>query len=549
MAGYIGKNGLQITEQSANVVPAFSVSTFTATATVGESFTHTPTVTDPDKIAHSFYLTASPPAEYDINSSTGVVTANPVQQAGTISFELNVTDGPNVTTQNVSITVSNIPVSYSGISGTKVLGVAETFTPTITNPNNVTLTFALSGMPGFTIDSSTGVITGTYTATGTITPTVTVTDQYNNTLTLNFSFTTYHISIVYSGGNEPSGALYNNQVYTYTPTITNPSNVPLTFVIASQSSGGLSINSSTGVITGTPTTVGSNTLSVTSTDQYSNVQTFNFSFSVGIGPLSTVPSGATSIINSGYGVLYANGGTHTFTVPNGISYVRAVAVGGGGTGNYTYSGSATGGSGGGLGYKDNISVSAGNTVSVTVGGTSGTSSFASHCSGSGGSSSGSSRTGGSYSGDGGGQGGNTTDPGGYNQSGGGGSGGYSGQGGSGTQSAGTDGSGGAGGGGGGGHWARGGGGGGTGVSFDLTAGTNGSGGLYGGTHSTLNNDSGGGYGTSTIGASDGSHSSAGAHGGSGGGGGAGGQTNYGFSSGTGGSGYVAVWWQENGAQW
>ena len=547
MAGYIGKNGLQITEQSANAVPAFSVSTFTGTATVGASFTHTPTVTDPDKISHSFYLAGNPPSEYNVNSSTGVVTSNAVQQAGTVTFELKVTDGPNVATQNINITVSQIPVSYSGISGTKGLGVSETFTPTITNPDNVTLTFALANMPGFTINSSTGVITGAYSGVGTITPAVTITDEYNNSQTLNFSYTTSNIAVSYSGANQPSGTLYTNVSYTYTPTITNPNSVTLTFAIASQSGGGLSIDSTTGVITGTPTANGSNTLSVTCTDQYNNVQTFNFSFNAINGPLASAPAGS-SLINSGYGLLYTSSGSHTFSVPTGVNYVRAVAVGGGGYGGYTYSGSAGGGGGGGLGYRNNISVTPGGTVTITVGGQSATSSFGSSCSGSGGGSSGSSNTGGSYTGEGGGSGGDTENPGGYNQSGGGGAGGYSGTGGRGNQASGDAGTGGAGGGGAGGHWARGGGGGGTGVSFSLTAGSNGAGGIESASHSTLNHNSAGGYGTSTTGASDGSHSQGGGHGGSGGGGGAGGQSNYGFSSGQGGSGYVAVWWQTNGGQ-
>ena len=38
MAGYIGKNNLQITEQSANAMPSFSVSTATLTGTLSQAF-------------------------------------------------------------------------------------------------------------------------------------------------------------------------------------------------------------------------------------------------------------------------------------------------------------------------------------------------------------------------------------------------------------------------------------------------------------------------------------------------------------------------------
>tara|TARA_B100000475_G_scaffold199874_1_gene183055 strand:- start:35 stop:1690 length:1656 start_codon:yes stop_codon:yes gene_type:complete len=58
--------------------------------------------------------------------------------------------------------------------------------------------------------------------------------------------------------------------------------------------------------------------------------------------------------------------THNWTVPNGVTYISVVCVGGGGAGESQHD--AASGGGGGLAYKNNISVTAGQTVTVKVGG-------------------------------------------------------------------------------------------------------------------------------------------------------------------------------------
>ena len=364
-----------------------------------------------------------------------------------------------------------------------------------------------------------------------------------NTATQNIQITVPNISVEYTGVNLPSGSLFISTPYTFTPTITNPHNVTLTFSATGLPTG-WTINTSTGVISGSATVTGSFSIVVTVVDQYGNSQDLAaMPFSLNLGPLTSTPSGASQLINGGYGAIFTS--STTYTIPTGVNYVRIVAVGGGANGTYTYSGSAGGGGGGGLGYKSNYSVTPGASLSITTGGQGSTSSCGGAV-GNAGSNSGSSGSGGGYTGDGGGNGGDTSNPGGYNQSGGGGAGGYSGQGGDGGYDPGAAGSGGGGGGGAGGHWSRGGGGGGTGVSLTVTAGANGAGGTGPSVHSNFYNTNGGLAGTPGIWAQNGSHDSQGGHGGRGGGGGGGGQSNYGLSAGSGGAGYVAIWWNSNG---
>ena len=60
-------------------------------------------------------------------------------------------------------------------------------------------------------------------------------------------------------------------------------------------------------------------------------------------------------------------GSHTWTAPAGVTSVHVVAVGGGGCGNLYQNGYNTGGGGGGLGWKNNITVTPGNSYTVVVG--------------------------------------------------------------------------------------------------------------------------------------------------------------------------------------
>ena len=176
--------------------------------------------------------------------------------------------------------------------------------------------------------------------------------------------------------------------------------------------------------------------------------------------------------------LFTNCGSYTWIAPPGVTSVSVVAVGGGAAG-----GAYMGGGGGGLGYRNNISVTPGNSYLVYVGsggnffrGGSGTTSyFITYCdpsigtSGHGGYGNGNGfccTIGGTHSGTGGGNGGGSCGCGG-----GGGAGGYSGNGGKGGYN-GTAGSGG--GGGGGGRYSSCGGSGGGGVGL-YGQGTNGSG--------------------------------------------------------------------------
>lgn len=113
----------------------------------------------------------------------------------------------------------------------------------------------------------------------------------------------------------------------------------------------------------------------------------------GTGISVTNGSGSITIAATSTGLPGAQGqaftSSGTFTVPSGITAVKVTVVGGGGNGGSGYTGcgqqGGAGGGGGGLAIKYITGLTPGGTVSVTVGGATGTSSFGAYCSATGGS--------------------------------------------------------------------------------------------------------------------------------------------------------------------
>ena len=113
------------------------------------------------------------------------------------------------------------------------------------------------------------------------------------------------------------------------------------------------VQNSTGVFTVTPTTTESNmtdfTITITATDT-----------------LHTLTKTITCTYTPPGGFLFTTLGSHTWVVPPKVSSVHVVAIGAGGHSDLDAYQGAPGG-GGGLAWKNNISVTAGDTIAVFVG--------------------------------------------------------------------------------------------------------------------------------------------------------------------------------------
>ena len=221
-----------------------------------------------------FTITVTVASGSATDGATGAAPPTSVRRSFTLRVRSGVTVstiGNRTVTQNTSIT----PIRVSASGGQ---------TP---------YTYSLSSNPatgaGLSINSSSGRITGTPTQTGTFTLTVTVTDAHGRTGTGSFSMTvnaptpvsTLTIAEISDITVKISGVQTNSPI---TPIQVSASGgqTPYAYSLSSNpaTGSGLSINSSSGQITGTPTQRGTFTLTVTVTDNASTTATNSFSMSV-----------------------------------------------------------------------------------------------------------------------------------------------------------------------------------------------------------------------------------------------------------------------------
>ncbi len=182
----------------------------------------------------------------------------------------------------------------------------------------------------------------------------------------------YNIALVNQTPSAISGA---NATYDLaidgTPTVvtlnaTDPEGIPLTW----------SYQVTTGALGSTATvTQADNVFTISPSTTEANAGIFTLTFSASDGVNQSVASSDFSLAFAppAAGVLFTTYGQHTWTVPDGVTSVSVVCIGGGGGGGgiLAWTGNDPrgpgGGAGGGLGYKNNISVTPGSSVTVVVG--------------------------------------------------------------------------------------------------------------------------------------------------------------------------------------
>jgi hypothetical protein len=217
----------------------------------------------------------------------------PVQATGQTS---SLTASANFTVIN-PVVVTN-PGSQANVSGTAISPLALT----ATDPNpHATITWSASGLPtGLSISSSTGVITGTPTTAGNYSVTARASDPARPSGSATFSWTIYNTIKIPSPGPRTSQinlAITPLQLHAYDTSST----ATITW-LATGLPPGLTLNASTGAISGTPTNVGEYTVKVTATDDASYVGTLSFDWKVFL-PKVTVVRPAGQISRSGTAIV------------------------------------------------------------------------------------------------------------------------------------------------------------------------------------------------------------------------------------------------------
>lgn len=318
----------------------------------------TPTIPD---LPYSFTVpspvTISPGTCYDMNTrfaptAAGSYAGNPANNfktvinsdGGQVSIFFS---GNGVGTQPLTVTTTSLPDASLGAPYTATLAAFGGVFP-------YSWSISSGSLPtGLTLNASTGVISGIPTISGSFSFTVQVTDNntpVKNTATRNL---TINVSLMAINNTGLKPWTQGIQYSSGTPeTLTATGGVtPYTWSISSGSlPPGISLNSSTGALTGVPTTSGVFTFSVKVTDSSSPTkQSATKSFSITINPplailTTSLPAGAinagyTQSINSSGGTSPLNWSISSGSLPPGLSIDTGTGVISGTTtasGTYTF---------------------------------------------------------------------------------------------------------------------------------------------------------------------------------------------------------------------
>ena len=276
------------------------------------------------------------------NSVNVTISGTPTVVITNTTYSVTFTDASGLTsTSPFDLTVvSGVAAviatqSVSSKSLTKSV-VATAFTPVTGSGGEPPLTYSISpSLPtGLSFNATTGEITGTPTDALTVTPfTVTVTDSTGQYATNTFSLTVANPpSLVLSQAVTSKNLTQNATITAFTPISATNGYGTLVYSISPTLPAGLSFNTVSGEITGTPTVSSAvATYTVTITDAVA--QTVNASFTLSVTPaqivtVQSIPSKTLTrnIVASAFTPVTASGGTGTLlysispTLPTGLSF-------------------------------------------------------------------------------------------------------------------------------------------------------------------------------------------------------------------------------------
>jgi subtilisin family serine protease len=274
---------------------------------------------------YTFSISSLPPG-LTLNTSTGVISGIPTAVVNNLAVTGTVVDVTGVSataTGTLSIAAMaplklSISGSLNGVTGSPFnasLVATGGFAPYM---------FSISALPaGLTLNASTGAITGTPTTVSTVPATATVTDSMGASVmaTGTFSIVPPPLQLQFPAANGEAGA-------PFTDTLTASGGYPpYTFSMAYPPTG-LKVNSSTGVISGTPGMVGSSQVQATVTDSSGHSANANGNINIAAQLKLQVPG-----MNGGVGIPFSN-------APNSNGVYANTMTATGGFPPYTFSISA-----------------------------------------------------------------------------------------------------------------------------------------------------------------------------------------------------------------
>lgn len=235
------------------------------------------------------------PAGVSLNQTTGMVTGT-VSGEATGNVVFSATDGSETQVSNtIAWEVNAAPSETSTIPDISA-SVGETLVSFNVNSfvsDARPLTFSADNLPaGISLDANTGEVSGTFTTGEDVTTVITANDGSLSTALTAFTWSINSLP-VFAGSIPPvSGTVDIPALIDYSSNFSDPDGGPL-FFTAIGLPDGLVIGSNTGVITGTPTSTGSYTITITANDGVDEVSSNPFTLTITGSQLGTIDTPVT----------------------------------------------------------------------------------------------------------------------------------------------------------------------------------------------------------------------------------------------------------------
>jgi YD repeat-containing protein len=316
------------------------------------------------------YSVTNLPAGLSYNASTRTISGT-MATIGSYTITVNVVDAGGATASTTFVLkVVNVPprvgTPISTLTYARNTAISFTFLPTVfIDDNGDTLTYSATGMPpGVTFNAGTRTFSGTPTTSGSYIITLVATDPSAATVSTTFVMTIGNVAPTVQT-TIPNQSVQRNQAYSYTVpsnTFADVNSDTLTYS-ASGLPAGLTFNASTRVISGTPTTQGAATITITVNDGNGGTVSTSFTLSINnsgptlVTPIPAQTLGRNAALNfqfAGNTFGDANNDSLTYTatgMPAGISFNGATRTFTGSTtvlGAHTITVTANDGNGGTL---------------------------------------------------------------------------------------------------------------------------------------------------------------------------------------------------------
>ena len=280
--------------------------------------------------SYAWSVTGSLPAGLSLDGPSGAITGTP-SATGTSNFTVQLTDGTQTTTKAFALTINPAPLVITTLSPLPPGTVGTAYSTTLVATGGTgSHTWALASgafLPGgLSLNAATGQITGTPTTAGPYSFTIEATDAAAVMVSGTFALTINPALTITT--TSPLTAGIPGTAYSITLAATGGMGSH-TWALASGSAlpTGLSLNASTGEISGTPTTAGVYSFTVEATDASATTVSQTFSLTIQAPLVLNTTSLPDGTVGTAYSAtLTATGGIQPYTwdqvngsLPTGLS--------------------------------------------------------------------------------------------------------------------------------------------------------------------------------------------------------------------------------------